>query len=139
MVNDLQKEIKETKSEVHTLKENLATLRFDHNQRLKYLEKTLHHGNEKITPLQDSSDNEDGTDNPITDMVQRKFLETINKNNFQKWHSKVRIVISKDFEFEVISLIDSAVDLNCIQEGIIPFKYFKKTRERLTSASGGKM
>ena len=68
-----------------------------------------------------------------------KFLETINKINFQKWHSKVRIVISKDFEFEVIALIDSGADLNCIQEGIIPSKYFKKTTERLTSASGWKM
>ena len=68
-----------------------------------------------------------------------KFLETINRINFQKWHSKVRIVISKDIEFEVIALIDSGADLNCIQKGIIPSKYFKKTRERLTSASGGKM
>ena len=68
-----------------------------------------------------------------------KFLETINRINFQKWHSKVRIFISKDFEFEVIALIDSSTDLNCIQEGIIPSKYFKKTRERLTSASGRKM
>ena len=73
-------------------------------------------------------------------MVQEaKFLETINRINFQKWHSKVRIVISKDFEFEVIALIDSGTDLNYIQEGIIPSKYFKKTRERLTSASGRKM
>ena len=68
-----------------------------------------------------------------------KFLETINRINFQKWHSKVRIVISKDFEFEAIALIDSGANLNCIQEGIIPSKYFKKTRERLTSARCGKM
>ena len=73
-------------------------------------------------------------------MVQEgKFLETINRINFQKWHSKVRMFIDKDFEFEVIALIDSGADLNCIQEGIIPSKYFKKTRERLTSASGGRM
>ena len=81
--------------------------------------------------------------NPIADMVQEqsseKFLETISRINFQKWHSKVRIVISKDFEFEVVALIDSGIDLNCIQEGIIPSKYFKKTKERLTSASGGTM
>ena len=79
--------------------------------------------------------------NPTAEMVQEesseKFLETINRINFQKWHSKVRIVLSRDFEFKVIALIDSGADLNCIQEGIIP--YFKKTRERLTSASGGKM
>ena len=69
----------------------------------------------------------------------QKFLDTISRINFQKWHSKVRIVISKDFEFEVIALIDSGADLNYIQEGIIPSKYFKKTKERLTSTSGGKM
>ena len=67
------------------------------------------------------------------------FLETISRINFQKWHSKVRVVISKDFEFDVIALIDSGADLNYIQEGIIPSKFFKKTKERLTSASGGKM
>ena len=68
-----------------------------------------------------------------------KFLETISRINFQKWHSKVRIVISKDFEFEVVALIDSGANLNYIQEGIIPSKYFKKTKERLTSTSGRKM
>ena len=121
-VNDLQHEIKETKSEVRTLKQELTILRVDHNfldQRLKQLENTSHQGNEE-GPSQ-------------------KFLDTINRINFEKWHSKVRIVISKDFEFEVIALIDSSADLNCIQEGIIPSKYFKKTRERLTSASGEKM
>ena len=69
----------------------------------------------------------------------QKFLETFSTINFHKWHSKVKIVISKDFEFEVIALIDFGADLNCIQDGIIPSKYFKKIRERLTSASGGKM
>ena len=145
-VNDLQKEIKETKSKVRTLKQELTILRVDHNfldQRLKHLENTSHQGNEEGTSLQNPFDEEDETVNPIVEMVQEesnvKFLETINRINFQKWHSKVRIVISKDFEFEVIALIDLGADLNCIQEGIIPSKYFKKTRERLTSASGGKM
>ena len=67
------------------------------------------------------------------------FLQTISRINFQKWHSKVRIVISKDFQFEVVALIDSGADLNCIQERIIPSKFFWKTKERLTSASEGKM
>ena len=67
------------------------------------------------------------------------FLETISRVNFHKWHSKVKIIINKDFEFEVLALIDSGADLNCIQEGIIPSRYFKKSKERLTSASGGRM
>ena len=75
----------------------------------------------------------------IQEESNEKFLETINRINFQKWHSKVKIVINRNFEFEVIALIDSSANLNCIQKGIIPSKYFKKTRERLTSASGEKM
>ena len=89
-------------------------------------------------------EDEDETVNPTAnDMVleepTEKFLETISRINFHKWHSKVRIVISKNFKFEVIALINSGVDLNCIQEGITPSKYFKKAKKRLTSASGGKM
>ena len=75
----------------------------------------------------------------VQEQSSEKFLEAIRRINFQKWHSKVKIVISKDFEFEVVALIDSSADLNCTQEGIIPSKYFKKTKERLTSASGGKI
>ena len=146
-VNDLQKEIKETKSKVKTFEQDVTILRVDHSlldQRLTQLENTFHQGNKEGTSFQNPSDEEvDETVNPTVEMVQEesseKFLETINRINFQKWHSKVRIVISRDFEFEVIALIDSSADLNCIQEGIILSKYFKKTRERLTSTSGGKM
>jgi len=49
-VNDLQHEIKETKSEVRTIKHELTILRVDHNfldQRLKHLENTSHQGNEE--------------------------------------------------------------------------------------------
>ena len=89
--------------------------------------------------LQNPSNEEaDETANPAADMIQEPssetFLQTISRINFQKWHSKVRIIINKDFEIEVVALIDSRADLNCIQEGIIPSKYFRKTKERLTSS-----
>ena len=115
---------------MRTLKQELTILRVDHNlidQRVKQLENTSHQGNEESTSLQNPSDeDEDETVNPTADMLQEAtngtFLQTISRINFQKWHSKVRIVISKDFEFEVVALIDSSADLNCIQEGIIPSK-----------------
>ena len=146
-VQDLQKEIKDTKLEVRTLKQKLTILRVDHNlidQRVKQLENTSHQGNKESTSLQNPSNEEvDEIVNPTVDMEQEptngSFLQTISRINFQKWHSKVRIVISTDFEFEVVALIDSGANLNCIQEGIIPCKYFRKTKERLTSASGGRM
>ena len=121
-VNDLQKEIKETKSKVRSLEQEVTILRVDHNlfdQRLKHLENNSHQGNEEGTTFQNPSDEEvDEIVNPTAKMVQEesseKFLETICRINFQKWHSKVRIVISREFEFEVIALIDSGADLNCI-------------------------
>ena len=146
-VQDLQKEIKDTKSEVRNLKQELVILRVDHgliNQRVIQLENISYQGNEEGTSSQNPFDDEiDEIVNPTVDMepepTNESFLQTISRINFQKWHSKVRIVISKDFQFEVVALIDSGADLNCIQERIIPSKYFWKTKERLTSASEGKM
>ena len=80
-INDLQKEIKETKSEVRTLKQELTILRVDHNfldQRLKQLENTSHQGNEEGLSFQNPSDDEDESVNPTVDMV----LETISRINF---------------------------------------------------------
>ena len=51
-INDLQHEIKVTKFEVRTFKQELTILRVDHNfldQRLKQLENTSHQGNEEGT------------------------------------------------------------------------------------------
>ena len=89
---------------------------------MKQLENTSHQGNEEGTSFQNPLDDEvDEIVNPTADIAQEPssetFLQTISRINFQKWHSKVRIVISKDFEFEVVALIDLGADLNCIQEG----------------------
>ena len=36
-------------------------------------------------------------------------------------------------------MIDSGMDMNCIQEELIPSKYFEKAIERLASANGSQM
>ena len=33
-------------------------------------------------------------------------------------------------------MIDSSADMNCIQEGLIPSKYFEKSTEKLVSTNG---
>ena len=53
-----------------------------------------------------------------------------------KWFTKVKIVVSHDYHFNVIVMIDSSVDMNCIQEALIPSKYFEKSTERLVSTNG---
>ena len=53
----------------------------------------------------------------------------------QKWYVSVTIIV-KDFKFHSIALLDSGADMNCIQEGLISSKYFGKTKEKMTSATG---
>ena len=38
-----------------------------------------------------------------------------------------------------IALVDSGAYMNCIQEGLIPTKYFQKTTQSFTSASGNSL
>ena len=58
---------------------------------------------------------------------------------FQKWHTEITLVINKEFSLTEIALLDSRADMNCIQEGLIPLKYYEKSSERLTQANGEKL
>ena len=42
------------------------------------------------------------------------------------------MVINKEFSLIEIALIDSGANMNCIQERLIPLKYYEKLSERLT-------
>jgi hypothetical protein len=64
------------------------------------------------------------------------FLNTIDKMLFQKWYTEVRIVIDKEYVFQTVAILDTGADSNCIQEGIIPTKYYEKTTKKLSQASG---
>jgi len=61
-------------------------------------------------------------------------LQTISKVTFQKRYSIVKLV--EDFSMNVIALIDSVADQNCIKGGIIPTKYYARTFDHLASANG---
>ena len=56
-----------------------------------------------------------------------------------KWFTKVKINVSHDYHFTIIAMIDSDADMNCIQEGLIPSKYFVKSTERLVFDNGTQM
>ena len=49
---------------------------------------------------------------------------------------KLKIVINKEYILHTIALMDFGADLNCIQKGLVPIKYFEPTTERLSSANG---
>ena len=52
---------------------------------------------------------------PEAEILQTQFLQTISRITFQKWYSIVNLVV-EDFSINVIVLIDSGADQNCIKE-----------------------
>ena len=73
----------------------------------------------------------------IKEKDEEEYLNLLEQITSQKWFVKITIAINKDFILEnEIALIDSGADLNCIQEGIIPTKYFEKTSQNLSHAGG---
>ena len=101
----------------------------------------------KICFQEHNSDNEDNKSehsneeesNNILSPNDVKIISLINKVVPPKWYAKVHIVVAQDYAFDIIVLIDSGANLNCIQEGLIPSKYFEKSTQRLNSASVTKL
>ncbi|KAG6664269.1 hypothetical protein CIPAW_02G081200 [Carya illinoinensis] len=86
---------------------------------------------DEIYQLKESSFSEQSSDN--------ESEEDEIHMNFQKWYTEVTISINEEFSFSAIALLDTGADLNCIQEGIIPSKYFEKAKETLSQANGAKL
>ena len=55
------------------------------------------------------------------------FVNTITKMITKTWDIKAKLFIKLDFSKEFVALVDSGVDINCVQKGLIPTVYFKKT------------
>jgi hypothetical protein len=68
-----------------------------------------------------------------------KVVNLLNKVFPPKWYTKVHIIVAKDYSFDAIALVDTGADLNCIQEGLVPSRYFEKSMETLSSANGNRM
>ena len=97
----------------------------------------------KLINNQSDSSSEDEKPKSFTQRLIKSDNEIRNCNIINKvipikWHTKVKIIIEK-YEIEVIVLVDTGADLNCIQKGLIPTKYFEKSTERLNSANGSQM
>ena len=65
-----------------------------------------------------------------------EFLNIISKTTNQRWFVKIKIKIILDFHINIIAFFNTGKYLNCIKEGIIPSKYFEKTKEKLSYANG---
>jgi hypothetical protein len=131
-IKDLQLEINQIKSEIKILKEENQELKQNVN-----LLKIEH----KLKSAASSPNNSEAESEPKledTPPFEENCISLINRIHIKKWYSKVRIKI-QDFELSVVVLIDTDADLNCIQEGLVPTKYYSKSKENLRSANGSKM
>ena len=63
------------------------------------------------------------------------FITLMDRVLFQNWYTEIQIVVNKEYYFTIVALLDSGVDSNCIQEELIPAKYYEKTNEGLSQAS----
>ena len=129
--NNLRKELKELKTKNFILKdmiEQIAAQVISVKDRIKY-------GNE---PLTDSSlpDRNNYTDKSS---YKDEFLNIIDKMIFQKWYIEITLIVHKEFSLTVVALVDSGFDMNCIQEGLIPSKYYESTTNVLTQANGDRL
>ena len=133
--NNLKNELKELKSENFILKgmvEQITAQVISMKDRIKYCN----------NPLIDSSfpnrHNYTG-ESSHKDDYKDEFLNIIDRMIFQKWYSEITLVVHKEFSLTVIALVDSGADMNCIQEGLIPSKYYESTTYRLTQANGDRL
>jgi hypothetical protein len=140
---DLQHEISNIKKDIVDLKKDFFNLKIDN----KNLEQEFLISRFKNCFQDHNSDNEDnkfehsqkGDSSNNLNFNDVKIISLINKIILPKWYAKVHIVVAQDYAFDVIALIDSGADLNCIQESLISSKYFEKFTEKLNSASGSKL
>jgi hypothetical protein len=141
-LSDLQYEISNVKQDIVGLKKEVNDLKINNTK----LEQELLIAKVNDCFQEQSSNNEDSksehshekeSNNNLPGDV--KIISLINKVCLPKWYAKVHIIVAQDYDIDVIALIDFGVDLNCIQEGLVPSKYFEKSIERLSSASGNKL
>jgi hypothetical protein len=147
-VSDLQCEISNIKNDIVELKKEINVLKTNN----KALEQEIVLTKLKSSFPECNSDNEDSKSvksesSEYTNEVQSndmfpndfKVVNLLNKVFPPKWYTKVHIIVAKDYFFDVIALVDTGADLNCIQEGLVPSRYFEKSMETLSSASGNRM
>jgi hypothetical protein len=141
-ISDLQHEISNIKHDIVGLKKEVNDLKINN----KKLEQELLISKINDCFQEQSFDNEDSKSEHSHEEESNnihssddKIVSLINKVCPPRWYAKVHIIIAQDYAFDVIALIDFGADLNCIQESLIPSRYFEKSTERLSFASGTKL
>ena len=121
-VNDLQHEITVVKQEIIELKNEFKTIKSDnHNLKQELLLLKIDKNLDKHQFNNEQDKHKDGdessqqallSDKGIDDVFTDSQINLIKKMLPPKWFTKVKIVVSHDYHFNVIAMIDSSVDMN---------------------------
>ncbi|GAV80918.1 hypothetical protein CFOL_v3_24377 [Cephalotus follicularis] len=122
-LQDLQKEIKDTKQELQKFKQKTKKQITNLEQILLQKHLSSSSSDKKIEQIDQGE-------------TSTKFINLIERITYQKWHVNITVTIQDSFKLQTIALIDSGAQMNCIQEGLIPTKYFEKTKQKLSTANG---
>ncbi|XLT93673.1 hypothetical protein HN873_015335, partial [Arachis hypogaea] len=90
---------------------------------------------EKESTYEDSSETEDYFIQQL-DLMSEEEISGENIN--QKWFTTITLIIGEE-KYDFIAFVDSGADVNCIQEGLIPKKYYEKTIEKVYKAKNDRM
>ncbi|KAL4179353.1 hypothetical protein AMTRI_Chr13g119620 [Amborella trichopoda] len=135
-ISNLKKEIKEIKTEIVQLKNRIKSLKLQQmSQQDSETDEIEFDELMKYNP-NPSSDIPESSEAKI---VPIPSVNLIDKIVVQKWFVQVKIIVAKNYSFETSALIDSGADLNCINEGLVPSKYFDKTTQILNTADGSRL
>ena len=99
----------------------------------------IKYGNKSLTDSSLPNRNNYTDKSSYKDEYKDEFLNIINKMIFQKWYTEITLVVRKEFSLTVVALVDSDADMNCIQEGLIPSKYYESTIDKLTQTNGDRL
>ena len=84
-------------------------------------------------PIDKEVTNINVSNNNKIDRNRQNSLSLIDRVYFQNREIEIILIINKEFSLTEVALIDSGADnMNCIQEILIPLKYYERSSERLT-------
>ena len=126
-LQNLYKEINNLKEEIKILKDKNTI----QESRISDLE--------NISRLESRSQNDNKLKIDEHSIFSENFLSTIEMVISQKWYIKISLLIDNHYTKSFTALVDSGADLNVIQEGLIPTRYFHKTSHTLWHAGGDKL
>lgn len=68
----------------------------------------------------------------------QEYLNIIEQTISRQYVLKIKIIISQEFAFETLALVDIAAYRTIIREGLIPTKYYEKTTQALSTTNDQK-